>query len=113
MAKYKTSPSKETEQAAVKAAKATQKPGQSKQQTKLIAQGIQKGIEHYKKQQKAKARELDKKLKQVNKAASVEFQSSVDEHEQTTASQAKSPKLPWILLLISWALFAIYFILVA
>jgi hypothetical protein len=51
---------------AMRIARGTQRPGQAKEQTKLIAQGIQKGIEQYKKQQNARARELDKKLKKAN-----------------------------------------------
>lgn len=47
----------------MKIAKATQKPAQTKEQTKLIAQGIEKGIALYKKQQKEKAREADKQKK--------------------------------------------------
>ena len=48
MAKYdKISP--ETQQEAMKIARANQKPGQTKEQTQLIAQGIQKGIDEYKK----------------------------------------------------------------
>ena len=44
MAKYdKISP--ETQQEAMKVARANQKPGQTKEQTQLIAQGIQKGGE--------------------------------------------------------------------
>lgn len=47
MAKYdKISP--ETQQEAMKIARANQKPGQTKEQTQLIAQGIQKGIDEYK-----------------------------------------------------------------
>lgn len=60
---------------ALRVAKSIQKPGQTKEQTKLIAQGIAKGIEQYKKQQSAKARERDKsrkralRLKQTETAA--------------------------------------------
>jgi len=109
MAKYKTGPSKETEQAATQAAKATQRPGQTKEQTKLIAQGIQKGIEHYKKQQKAKARELDKKLRNVNKPdnqtlSNDQKTSSIESHHAPHQS-----KLAWILLFLSWAAFVVYF----
>jgi hypothetical protein len=52
---------------ALRMARATQKPGQTKEQTKLIAQGIAKGIEMYKKQQSAKARERDKARKRALK----------------------------------------------
>ena len=34
----------------MKIARSTQRPGQTKEQTKLIAQGIQKGIDQYKAQ---------------------------------------------------------------
>ena len=54
MSKYRQSPdaSTETIDAAMTIAKGIQKPNQTKEQTKLIAQGIQKGIAEYKKQQK-------------------------------------------------------------
>ena len=66
MAKYKkggnqtTTPSPEVVKEAENIAKGTQRPGQTKEQTKLIAQGIQKGIELYKKQHKGKTRDLIK-----------------------------------------------------
>lgn len=37
-------PSEQTQQEALKIAKATQRPGQTKEQTKLITQGIEKGL---------------------------------------------------------------------
>lgn len=49
-------------------ARRVQKPGQTKEQTRLIAQGIAKGIELYKRQQSAKAREGDKTRKRLEKA---------------------------------------------
>ena len=45
---------------ALAVARSIQKPGQTEEQTRLIAQGIAKGIEQYKRQQAAKSRELDK-----------------------------------------------------
>lgn len=88
----------------MKVAKATQRPGQTKEQTRLIAQGIQKGIDQYKKQQKAKARELDKKLKQVSPSSNdnVEVREVVK-----TVVQYKQHWLPWVLLLCSWGFFAV------
>jgi hypothetical protein len=47
-------------------AKSIQVPGQTKDQTKLIAKGIEKGIALYKQQQKAKARERDREKKKGN-----------------------------------------------
>ncbi|WP_143735106.1 DUF2956 domain-containing protein [Methylocaldum sp. 14B] len=57
---------------ALKVARSIQKPGQTKEQTKLVAQGIAKGIELYKKQQSAKARERDKVRKKALKLKQVE-----------------------------------------
>ncbi len=89
-------------------ARGTQKPGQTKEQTRLIAQGIQKGIALYKKQQAAKKRELDKKIKKVavmasHEPASVEMVADM--------GQCQSGKLAWILLFLSWFCFGIYFFL--
>lgn len=52
---------------AMAVARGIQKPGQTKEQTRLIAQGIAKGIEQYKRQQSAKARERDKARKRLDK----------------------------------------------
>lgn len=96
--------SDETKTDALKIARATQKPGQTKEQTKLIAQGIEKGIAQYKKQQKSKAREQDRQRKKVKSAASAAAPESVNDTPQT----AQGSKLPWILLVISWLAFAAY-----
>lgn len=85
-------------------ARATQRPGQTKQQTRLIAQGIQKGIDQYKKQQNAKARELDKRLK---KAANTGADPAL-EHNRVAADVHKASRLPWLLLLLSWLGMAVY-----
>ena len=109
MSKYKTDTSPEVIAEADKIAKSTQRPGQTKEQTKLIAQGIQKGIEQYKKNNKAKARELDKKLKNI-KHATNKSDSDV-ETDATTKSASKISLLsvlPWILLIASWGY--IYFL---
>ncbi|MDF2183511.1 DUF2956 domain-containing protein [Grimontia hollisae] len=102
------SPSPETQQEAMKIAKATQKPGQTKEQTKLIAQGIEKGIALYKKQQKAKARERDKERKKQRK----QKQSIVGHDPNVTETEHASPTsrnlLPWVLLVLSWAGFAVF-----
>ena len=52
---------------ALRMARSVQKPGQTKEQTKLVAQGIAKGIELYKKQQSAKSRERDRQRKRILK----------------------------------------------
>jgi hypothetical protein len=60
------------EDEALKVAKSIQQPGQTKEQTRLIAQGIAKGIALYKKQQAAQARERDKARKRALRAKRVE-----------------------------------------
>lgn len=99
-----TSP--ETVNSAAAIAKSTQKPGQTKDQTKLIAQGIQKGIEQYKKQQKSKARDADKAKKKQHKLKLIS-----NESNENTAVTAKHSILPWLLLGISWLSFAVYIFL--
>jgi len=108
MARYsKNSASKEKPgEAALAMARGTQKPGQTKEQTRLIAQGIQKGIALYKKQHAAKKRELDKNIKKVVASASVQT-ASVDVVAEIAPS--RSHKLPWILLGLSWACFGLYY----
>ncbi len=103
----KTSP--ETQEEALKIAKATQRPGQTKEQTKLVAQGIEKGISHYKKQQKIKNRGLNKKslkAKKTTQKHDSDVKNSVKSNP-TNVIKKQSP-LAWILLLISWIGFIAY-----
>lgn len=102
------SPSPETQQEAMKIAKATQKPGQTKEQTKLIAQGIEKGIALYKKQQKAKARERDKERKKQLKQKQLIVGHDYDVTETEKPSPTSRNLLPWVLLVLSWAGFAVF-----
>ena len=81
-------------------AKGTQRPGQTKEQTKLIAQGIQKGIDQYKKQYKIKARELDKQLKKVAAQQMENKQGAADSVEVIKYRQSL---VPWLILIASWA----------
>ncbi len=106
MAKYKTEVSTETVAEAEKIAKATQRPGQTKEQTKLIAQGIQKGIDLYKKQHKSKSRELSKKLKtiKINQSKEQIVEQNIDS-EEVDKKQYYWLILPWLLLIISWSYF--------
>ena len=102
--KQTTSP--ETRSDAMKTAKGTQRPGQTKEQTRLIAQGIQKGIDQYKKQHKTKLREMDKRLKATQlKATST---NETEFHKQTVYRQHW---LPWSLLALSWLGAGLYFYL--
>ena len=101
--------SDKTKDDAMKIARGTQRPGQTKEQTKLIAQGIQKGIDQYKKQQSVKARELDKRLKKAH-ISSISNKPSTDNTLEPVA--VKSNYLPWVLLVISWLGFAAYIVLI-
>ena len=99
MSRYscKQSVSPETQDEALKTAKAMQRPGQTKEQTRLIAQGIQKGIEQYKKQHKSKSRELNRRLKTVPGKDNVN-----EESEYLEPMPYRQHWLPWTLLLLSW-----------
>ena len=89
----------------MKIARGTQRPGQTKEQTRLIAQGIQKGIDQYKKQQKAKARERDRQRNKLSR----EKNRLADPDSQTgNETRYRQHWLPWLLLLISWLGIAVY-----
>lgn len=111
MSKYskKNNISEQTKEDALKIARGTQKPGQTKEQTKLIARGIEKGIELYKKKHKEKSRELDKQLSKA-KASKLEKETSTADINEAVISEHNglSNKLPWLLLVLSWACFVIY-----
>ncbi|WP_076410350.1 DUF2956 domain-containing protein [Shewanella sp. UCD-KL12] len=104
--------STETQNEAMKVAKATQKPGQTKEQTRLIALGIEKGIAEYKKQQKSKARDRDKSRKQDIKAKARAAEAEVNDDVEVDTS-TKGNGLPWALLVISWLGFIAYTFLLA
>jgi len=104
--------SPETQEEALKIAKATQRPGQTKEQTKLVAQGIEKGISLYKKQHKSKNRELNKKLHKSKKdTKKQDLIVKTDIKSNSTIVTKKQPPISWILLLLSWAGFIAYAIL--
>ena len=89
----------------MKIARGTQKPGQTKEQTRLIAQGIQKGIDQYKKKHNEKTRDLDKKLKKVSTSGLMpDTSTDLSDIPQAVGHN----KLPWILLALSWLAFAVY-----
>lgn len=100
-------PSPETQEEALKIAKATQRPGQTKDQTKLIAQGIEKGINLYKKQQKERARELSRKLKKVSSER--HGSAGSEDHEMAERIVYRQHWLPWLLLALSWLGWCVYF----
>ncbi|MFC3024347.1 DUF2956 domain-containing protein [Vibrio zhugei] len=99
-------PSPETQQEAMRMAKATQKPGQTKEQTKLIAQGIEHGIALYKKQQKEKKRQADKAKKKQIVTETSPMTPEINLDKDIPKSQIRW--LPWMLLLVSWLGFITY-----
>ena len=104
MAKYdKISP--ETQQEAMKVARANQKPGQTKEQTQLIAQGIQKGIDEYKKQMRARAREASRQKKLQARAKQPQQGEHEEESEIDVIEVSRQHPLPWVLLVLSWLVF--------
>jgi hypothetical protein len=104
-------PSPQTQEEALKLAKATQRPAQTKEQTRLIAQGIQKGIDLYKKQQKEKAREINKRLKKAAKQKEGSTETNDSEVEEIFIY--RQHWLPWALLTLSWLGMLVYFLVKA
>ena len=100
--------SKQARAEALKTARGTQRPGQKKEQTKIIAKGIEKGIAQYRKGEKAKAREKDKlRKKALKESNSTQPQTEQTQDVQTKRSALRSAWVPWLLLLASWAYFLI------
>ena len=96
--------SNEVKAEALKIAKGTQRPGQTKEQTRLIAQGIEKGIAEYRKNEKSKARDRDKARKKEARVKQVEDA----EQEIVVDADMRLNFLPWVLLLMSWIGFAVF-----
>ncbi|WNJ94758.1 DUF2956 family protein [Vibrio ruber] len=108
--KQAVEPSQKTKEEAMDIARATQLPGQKKAETQRIAQGIEKGIALYKKQQKAKARAADKAKKQEAKSKA----RHQDDEQVTlveTKIETKVSSLPWVLLIASWIGFLLFYFL--
>lgn len=99
--------SKESQAEALKLAKGIQRPEQTKAQTKLIAQGIEKGIAEYKKKQKVLARDRDKHRKKELKASQRDAADASDDNMESTSNLSSRflVGLPWLLLAASWAYF--------
>ena len=101
-------PSQQTQEEALKIARGTQRPAQTKEQTRLIAQGIQKGIDLYKRQQKEKARDLNRKLKKISSQRDQSIE--LDVHELQEEIVYRQHWLPWLLLFLTWLGVGIYFL---
>jgi hypothetical protein len=106
--------SEETREEAMKMARGTQSPGQTKAQTRLIAQGIERGIDLYKKQHKERARALDRRERELRRAMErvegTEEAGSVAPREGSRA-HGRGVWLPWVLLSLTWAGIAVYLLL--
>ena len=104
--------SKETYDEALNLARSLQRPGQSKEETKMIAQGIQRGLEQYKKLHSAKTRELDKRVKKMKRAAEQKEENMSVANDgalgEQTSGSMRGSRLPWMLLALSWVVFAGY-----
>ena len=94
---------------ALKIANSQHIDGQTREQTRLIASGIQRGMEQFLRQQNEKARELDKRIKKVQRlAVSHQQPESAADTEVVAHTSMNVSRLPWVLLIISWILFVAY-----
>lgn len=90
---------------ALKIANTIKTEGQTTVETKAIANGIQRGMELFLRQQSEKTRELDKRTKKVKQLTTKLTQDkSTNEKEEMVIVQT-SPRLPWVLLAVSWVMF--------
>lgn len=98
---------------ALKIANTIKTEGQTPVETKAIANGIQRGMEMFLRQQSERTRELDKRVKKVKQLSNqLTQQKSVDEKEEPVTPEGR-PKLPWVLLAVSWILFLVTGALIA
>lgn len=95
---------------ALKLANSQHIEGQTKEQTRLIAKGIQRGMEQYLRQQSEKARELDKRVKKIKQLSGMinTEKSPIDSETKPSGSLISTHTLPWLLLGISWCMFFLY-----
>lgn len=90
---------------ALKIANSVKTEGQTSVETKAIANGVQRGMEMFLRQHSERTRDLDKRTKKVKQLTTQLTQSKpTDDKEQIEHTQT-SPRLPWVLLAISWAFF--------
>jgi len=66
----------------------------------LITQGIQRGIDQYKRQQKEKARDLNKRHKKITREKEQSARSSDDESQVIIVY--RQHWIPWLLLIHTW-----------
>ncbi|HTF95499.1 MAG TPA: DUF2956 family protein [Cellvibrio sp.] len=97
---------------AQKIANSVKMEGQTPIETKAIANGIQRGMEMFLRQQSEKVRDLDKRSKKVKQLANQLAQPVQANEVEEKVDTHKQPLLPWMLLGISWLLFALAIILI-
>lgn len=101
---------RDTRAEAVKIANSQHVEGQTKEQTRLIAKGIQKGIEQFLRQQNEKVRDLDRRTKKVQQLLNSQGQetATIIDDGNTATTSPFLVYLPWILLGCSWIIFLVY-----
>jgi len=103
--------SRDLRQDAARIANSIQVEGQTREQQRLIATGIQRGMEVYLRQQAERSRELDKRAKKIRQA--IKAQSTASDSETNIETDSVSginviALLPWGLLLLSWIFFLLF-----
>lgn len=92
---------------ALKIANTIKTEGQTTVETKAIANGIQRGMELFLRQQSEKSRDLDKRTKKVKQLATKLTQDKSANEKAEIVTVQTSSKLPWVLLAVSWGLFLV------
>ena len=92
---------------ATKIASSIKIDGQTPAETKSIANGIQRGMEIFLRQQSEKTRELDKRVKKVKQLSNQLTQQNSGDGKEVASDTDTNPRLPWVLLAVSWGLFLI------
>jgi|SRR6187551_2610054 len=92
---------------ALKIANTIKSEGQTPVETKAIANGIQRGMELFLRQQSEKTRDLDKRVKKVKQLSNQLTQQKPADEQEVTGDTQTQPRLPWVLLALSWGLFVV------
>lgn len=92
---------------ALKIANTIKTEGQTPVETKAIANGIQRGMEMFLRQQSEKTRELDKRVKKVKQLSNQLTQQKPADEKEGIADTTTQSRLPWVLLGLSWGLFLV------
>lgn len=90
---------------ALKIANSIKIEGQTPGETKAIANGIQRGMEMFLRQQSEKTRDLDKRVKKVKQLSTQLAQQKPEDEKEEPQNTHIQSRLPWILLALSWVLF--------